>query len=472
MATKTQTSTNLYDTWINAQKDFVNQWQESSKKWQNTVADNNPIAANRDVFNSWFQKQSELAKEATNVATNVNTTDNPAQIMSNLYKNQLEWITNFNTNNLELSKELLNNNQKVAQDVSENIKKNSGIENNVFENWKNVWTDMFNASAKAFSGNKETNNAYSNLFNTAENYMKAFELWMPIFKAYQNKDINTDWFKNYFSEEKYKQMMDQYFQFLPKNWKETTDQNWKQIIETLKSGNKQGMSTLLENVKTFSQAASTDVAPLFTQIAEFNTKYSEQMQKLSSPFIKMMTPGKEKEQLTATIQVSEDAVNWNIRNTQMQFMMAATAMKSVETFANGLIEKAQKDEPIDSFLNFYTLWLNTNDAQFVELFRSKEYSKVQAEFTSYGLKIKNAINGQIESLMAQTPVVTRTEMDELYETVYNLNKKVKALETELAEAKAAKPTATATKTVASAAPKATATKTTTAKKSSSSTSSK
>jgi polyhydroxyalkanoate synthesis regulator phasin len=68
---------------------------------------------------------------------------------------------------------------------------------------------------------------------------------------------------------------------------------------------------------------------------------------------------------------------------------------------------------------------------YVELFETDEYSKLMAEVSSLQLRIKKAIEVQSEKMFVNIPVATRSEMDEVYKTIYDLKKQVRQLQSML-----------------------------------------
>jgi polyhydroxyalkanoate synthesis regulator phasin len=56
---------------------------------------------------------------------------------------------------------------------------------------------------------------------------------------------------------------------------------------------------------------------------------------------------------------------------------------------------------------------------------------MQSELNSFGMKLKTNINAEMEKAMANVPVVTRSEMDEAYKTIYEMKKRITMLEKQL-----------------------------------------
>ena len=72
--------------------------------------------------------------------------------------------------------------------------------------------------------------------------------------------------------------------------------------------------------------------------------------------------------------------------------------------------------------------MNLSDKTFVSLFETDEYSRLMAEVSAMQLKLKKDIEVQMEKFMTGIPVATRSEMDELYKTIYELKKQVRQME--------------------------------------------
>jgi BMFP domain-containing protein YqiC len=128
--------------------------------------------------------------------------------------------------------------------------------------------------------------------------------------------------------------------------------------------------------------------------------------------------------------------------------MYQTGLKASEEVAENIYNRMRNGEEMSSFINLYSEWLNTNDKHFVNLFSSEEYSKLQGELNSVGMKMKRHMDLQMEEAFANLPLVNRSEMDELYHTIHELKKRIHTLEKQIdaeTEATETKPTRKAAK---------------------------
>jgi polyhydroxyalkanoate synthase subunit PhaE len=166
----------------------------------------------------------------------------------------------------------------------------------------------------------------------------------------------------------------------------------------------------------------------FTQVLDQYTAFNTKMNDAMSPLVTMMTPGKDRDQLIAINELGNKMVSYQIHDSQFRFMLYTTGLKAMETLAENMFNKIQNQEEIKDFGTLYNEWLNVNDTVYGELFSSAEYSKFQAEFTDVVMTVKKGMSLQMEKMMENIPVITRTEMDELYKTVYEMKKYIRTLE--------------------------------------------
>src|SRR5690606_27006877 len=90
--------------------------------------------------------------------------------------------------------------------------------------------------------------------------------------------------------------------------------------------------------------------------------------------------------------------------------------------------KIENGEDVNSIMALYQEWMNISDKTFVSLFESDEYSEKMAEVSAMQMRLKKDMEKQAEKMLVGLPVATRSEMDELYKTIYDLKKQVRELE--------------------------------------------
>lgn len=360
--------------------------------------------------------------------------------------NPFEYFTNMFQNNLTKGQDMasfMNNAMNNWMTWNQNMNKfNTGMNdaNNMFQNWNGMLTKSYQDMLNNFGVNGTQKEAFMGLFNTQEMYMKMYEFWAPMMKQMQENNFNMENFKTMFNAEQYKEMMDRMFQLNP----EMSGQMKDFYLNAIKSNMNMSKEAYEQMKKQMDNIPSLG-ADSFEKALEQYTTFSNQMNDTMSPLVKMMTPGKDREQMVAVNELGNKMVAYQIREAQFRYMLYTTGLKAMETLAENVSNKIQNGEQYKDFNTFYNEWINTNDTVFGELFSSDEYSKFQADFTSVTMTVKKSVEKQMEKMMANVPVITRSEMDDLYKTVYEMNKHIKGLEKKIAAYETANTTTTEVK---------------------------
>src|SRR5690606_24301006 len=143
---------------------------------------------------------------------------------------------------------------------------------------------------------------------------------------------------------------------------------------------------------------------------------------------KMMGPNQQTKLMMEWNDIANRMAIYNIKNAELQYMVYNQGAKVMDNLAESVAKKIENGEEANSIMAIYQEWLNIGDKTFVELFESEEYSKQMAEVNALQLKLRKDIELQMEKFMVGVPVATRSEMDELYKTIYELKKQVRELE--------------------------------------------
>ncbi len=375
-----------------------------------------------DFFKNWFDNQTNFF--SNNGAKKESSTTNPTEFFTKMMdegKKNMETAMNWSKSIPGMDK--VNNATAEFTKNAENAKA-------TFETWSK---NMLPTMQEMLSGmtDFQKKDYFKAMFNNQDTYMKMYQLWMPLYSSFQNKSFTPELFQSYFKPEKQKELFDAMFQYAPEEMKGMMS-NWeKSMKDTFASMNTKGTDSYNE-MKAFWEKQTASFENPFTKFSSMYNEMNEQIKTAVNPFMKMMSPGSAKDTMESMQDLQSKMVNFSNKNAEMQFMMYKKGTEGLEKFALTLQEKMQKGESMDSFMAFYTEFLNNMDTNFVDLFSSDDFSTIQSELSSIGMRMKKEMDGQMEKAMSSLPIVSRTEMDELYKTVYELNKEVKNLKKELA----------------------------------------
>jgi BMFP domain-containing protein YqiC len=300
---------------------------------------------------------------------------------------------------------------------------------NQYQSWMNSMNNTYSEMMKNYS-NADAKNMMSGMFNNADMYMNMFQLWMPMFKSMNDKSFDMETFKTMFNAPMFKDMMDKMFKM------EDITKNMAAMpgMDMFKTN----MTNMMDSGKNMFDSMKANFAPMmpngtqsFTQAMDMYNNMNNQMNNALAPMMKLMGNNSTTQQMNESKELTNEFVNYQMKTTEMQYMMYNTGITAMNELAETVYNNMRNGTETKDFANLYTTWLTISDKHFVNLFSTEEYSKMQAELNSFGMKMKTHINQQMEKSMDKMPVITRTEMDEAYKTIYEMKKRITMLEKQL-----------------------------------------
>lgn len=426
-----QKGSEWYKNWLDNQKNIFTKASEKGGNLNENIQKN--ATQMNEYYQNWFNTQMSQAKQMWDMNTSFfqnamnNTknaaTGNPMEMWSNMMTNWNNWLSNMN-NTQNWFNGLQNMNNMFNMD---SMKKAT-------ENWTgifNQYNEILNSSFAKFKENMQngtTQDVFKNMMNAGEGFSKFSEMWMPMWKSIQEKTFNMEAYKNMMNPVAYKEMMDKYFGFVP----ETARQYMQQATEMFQNNFKQATQGNWNNYQQMrnmmNNAFPVNTTEVFGNMMNgYNTFYNS-MNDAVAPFTKMMTPNAQTKTMIEWQDIANRIAVYNIKNAELQYMMYTQGAKVMDNLAQNIVAKIEKGQEVNSMMALYQEWMNISDKTFVELFESDEYSELMAEVSAMQLKLKKDIEVQMEKFMTGIPVATRSEMDEMYKTIYDLKKQVRQLE--------------------------------------------
>jgi len=125
---------------------------------------------------------------------------------------------------------------------------------------------------------------------------------------------------------------------------------------------------------------------------------------------------------------------YNIKQNELQYSLYSTTQKSLEAIAKQYGDKYKDAKPgeVPNAQEVYNEWVKVSEKFFAELLATDEFSKIKSETIGLGMDVKKQFEKQFENVFESYPVVFRSEIEELYKTIYDLKKTVKDLQSKLA----------------------------------------
>lgn len=439
-----KTSNPVIDTLVESQTQFINNWMDSAKKMQSAFTSGNIASEGQSLYKEYFDKQmgilSNMQKNSGSMFNQGTENNNPQEFFKNWFNQQAQYAKQMADFNQSIQNSF-SNFGKPAQDYMANFSQS----NTAFTNIYNAWLNTLNASYDSMSKNMNgafNKDIFANYMQGNQMYAKMQEMFQPMIDSIQKGQFNWDNFKTHFTPETYTNMTKQMFGsfYNEAAMKEMYDNGIKKIQEFFTTQNNLGKEYYAQM-----QSMQSNFPDLFTSHAGNNMKeFYNQVQnvfgKTFEPLMKIVNPGKEKETAEAMISLMDRMAEYSVKQAELQMHLQNTARKAMEKIGQQYTEKYSKPEAltnIPSTQELYSEWVKVNEQLFTELFASEEFSKVKGEALNLSMDVKRHFEKQFESNFANTPIVFKSEVEELQKTVYELKKQVKELQTKLAMQNAA-----------------------------------
>jgi class III poly(R)-hydroxyalkanoic acid synthase PhaE subunit len=118
-----------------------------------------------------------------------------------------------------------------------------------------------------------------------------------------------------------------------------------------------------------------------------------------------------------------------------EFMQLLTVPveKSMRVMQDKLTEMAESGELPEDSKYYYQLWIKVLEGHFMTLFQSTEYTQTMAKTMDAMNQFLAARQEVLEDMLQALPVTTHKDMDALYQEVYQLKRRIRALEKQLAD---------------------------------------
>ncbi|HOZ86956.1 MAG TPA: poly(R)-hydroxyalkanoic acid synthase subunit PhaE [Bacteroidia bacterium] len=431
-----KTANPVLDTLVENQTHFVNNWMDSAKKMQAAFTSGNIVHEGQSLYKEYFDKQmSLLSKMQQSSAEMFGQQDNdPQGFFKNWFNQQAAYAKQMGDFGQSINNSYQNFG-KPAHDYMSNFGQANTAFTNIYNSLLNTLNTSYDSMSKNMNGafNKDT---FSNFVQGNQMYYKMQEFFQPIMNSIQKGQFNMDAFKNQFSANSYNDITKQIFgnMYNTASTKEFYDNGIKQLQDFFTNQNNLGKEyyAQMQNIsKEFPQLFNGDSA---TTMKDFYGKMTNVFGKTFEPLLKVVAPGKEKENVEEMISLMDKLAAYSVKQAELQAFLQTTTKTSVEKIAQKYAEKYSDPKTYTtppSVDEMYNEWVKTNETLFTELFASEEFSKVKGDALNLSMDVKKHFEKQMESSLENFPVVLKSEVEDMQKTIYELKKQVKDLQSKI-----------------------------------------
>jgi hypothetical protein len=116
--------------------------------------------------------------------------------------------------------------------------------------------------------------------------------------------------------------------------------------------------------------------------------------------------------------------------TGYQRLIYETGLKAINGVIKAVVKRNGEGQEPKGFDDFFHLWLHDCEKDYQILFASKEFTKLHGELIDAAMNVRILTVALTELHLSHTPLVVRSEIDDLYKTMHDLKREVRALKKE------------------------------------------
>ena len=423
----------LLETLVDTQKKSIETFVDTTTKFQEAVKSGKAIEKTTEICKDWWNSQLELLNEITSGTKNETekTANSSQNMMEDFYKN----LFDNQVSNMEKAAEF---NLNFFNSVS-NFGKKSNETNEQFhsiqENWNSLfesWTTALNSSYGMLNKSLPTNfnpDLFQSIFNTNTLYSKLQDFYKPYFTAIKENNFSAENLKTLLDPTEYKKITEESFKlfFQDNGLNSLVDSNIK-FVQDYFANHQNSSKEHKEFWKVFTDKFPHLISQDYTKISDVYKNISTSYRELFAPMLHFVSNVKEKENFELVLDTLDKSSNYGVQLSKIQNLLYSTGQKaSGELFAS-IFDKSKQQDFSHSFQNFFNEWASINEKHYTSLFATDEFSKLKAELLTLSLAVNKNIEKQFENRVEFLPLVVKSELNELYKTIYDLKKTVKSLE--------------------------------------------
>ncbi len=267
--------------------------------------------------------------------------------------------------------------------------------------------------------------------NGSDVCLKLYEVWLPLFQAIQEKAADPAVYWKLFDPAQLKEVIDKTFGFSPDGIKEFSNQTSK-VYDTWGIAATEFLGPWIEgvqnNIETFPQLVQGHPESL-TDI--FHNVFSS-YDRTFGRFFHIRQVGKDREKTELLLRGMDDMAVFMTKAAKYQYVMYMTGLKAAERVIEVFADRIRHNG-INGFNEFFDLWMDVTEKKYLEFGRTKEYAMLQGDLMNSSMTVRGHYFKLMELYLYDVPVALRSEMDDLYKTIYVMKKKIRSLERRVEE---------------------------------------
>lgn len=163
-----------------------------------------------------------------------------------------------------------------------------------------------------------------------------------------------------------------------------------------------------------------------TKLGKFFELWKEQFDKTFGAIFQSPSVGINKELIDQQNKTFDTYIDMLLLGIDFTTRILAVQNENIDEIIKKYFEMAEKGSQPKSFSEFYKYWTTELERILESYFATPEYSRLLGQLSSVAMDYKIEMQKLTEKYLEETPLVTKSEMNSLYKTVYDLKKEVRS----------------------------------------------
>ncbi|QEK12936.1 hypothetical protein FQB35_11705 [Crassaminicella thermophila] len=302
----------------------------------------------------------------------------------------------------------------------------------IFNQWVEMMSDMFTKNISLFGGGP-TKEVLDKMMNSANIYSYLYRFWDELNK--QATANPTDYVQKVFSKwqnEYIKTFSNHFVSYLP----EPTQNIFKESMEIYQmyfDNVKKFSQPWLENAKEFQKLMGTNIYQDKDAFFNYVKLWGENYEKTFGKFFDTPIMGINREYFEKQMESIDSFMKYTNTLSEFSATIFSVGLETMEKIAQDLQNMMQNESHPKTFKEFYEYWWRKNEEAYKNLFQTDDFSSLLAQVVDASVVFKKNYDKLLEQQLAFLPFPTKTDMNSLYKTVYELKKSVRKTRKELNE---------------------------------------
>jgi class III poly(R)-hydroxyalkanoic acid synthase PhaE subunit len=162
-------------------------------------------------------------------------------------------------------------------------------------------------------------------------------------------------------------------------------------------------------------------------LIELNNLYWNIYEKTLGSVLQSPSLGYSREFNNKVLESFDAGINFSKASFDYQVMLFDVWLKASEELMRKLASSEETGETVQNWQQFLQVWSSVFDRVFAQTFRSEDALEVQGNFLNSALRYRLYQQQLMEVFLKMYDLPTRSEVDEIHRSIYELRKEIKSL---------------------------------------------